>query len=69
MEHAVSEGPTSKRGASDDPKIVGDTSAASTREASTEARNPKASRLATLTTREILELMNDEDSTLPAAVP
>lgn len=34
----------------------------------TEARNPKASRLDTLTTREILELMNDEDSTVPAAV-
>ena len=34
----------------------------------TEARNPKASRLETLTTREILELMNDEDSTVPAAV-
>ena len=34
----------------------------------TEARNPKASRLDMLTTREILELMNDEDSTVPAAV-
>ncbi len=34
----------------------------------TEARNPKASRLETLMTREILELMNDEDSTVPAAV-
>ena len=34
----------------------------------TEARNPKASRLDTFTTREILELMNDEDSTVPAAV-
>ena len=37
-------------------------------EGPTEARNPKASRLDTLTTREILELMNDEDSTVPAAV-
>jgi len=34
----------------------------------TEARNPKASHLETLTTREILELMNDEDSTVPGAV-
>ena len=34
----------------------------------TEARNPKASRLEAFTTREILELMNDEDSTVPAAV-
>ena len=34
----------------------------------TEARNPKASKLDTLTTREILELMNDEDATVPAAV-
>lgn len=64
----MSERPTSKRGSSDDPKIVGDTSAASTRVASTEARNPKAAKLETLTTREILGLMNDEDSTVPAAV-
>jgi len=34
----------------------------------TEARNPRASKLDTLTTREILELMNDEDATVPAAV-
>ena len=34
----------------------------------TEARNPKAAKLDTLITREILELMNDEDSTVPAAV-
>jgi N-acetylmuramic acid 6-phosphate etherase len=34
----------------------------------TEARNPKAAKLDTLTTREILELMNDEDATVPAAV-
>jgi N-acetylmuramic acid 6-phosphate etherase len=64
----MSDRPTSKRGSSDDPKIVGDTSAASTRVASTEARNPKAAHLDTLTTREILELMSDEDSTVPAAV-
>jgi N-acetylmuramic acid 6-phosphate etherase len=34
----------------------------------TEARNPKAAQLDTLTTREILELMNGEDSTVPTAV-
>jgi N-acetylmuramic acid 6-phosphate etherase len=34
----------------------------------TEARNPKASQLSSFSTREILELMNDEDSTIPAAV-
>lgn len=34
----------------------------------TEARNPKAHGLASFTTREILELMNDEDATVPAAV-
>jgi N-acetylmuramic acid 6-phosphate etherase len=34
----------------------------------TEARNPKARGLASFTTRQILELMNDEDATVPAAV-
>jgi len=34
----------------------------------TEARNPRAAELATFNTREILELMNDEDTTVPAAV-
>ncbi|HEX9435814.1 MAG TPA: N-acetylmuramic acid 6-phosphate etherase [Candidatus Limnocylindria bacterium] len=34
----------------------------------TEERNPKAARLSSLTTREILELMNDEDATIPLAV-
>ena len=34
----------------------------------TESRNPRASGLGTATTREILELMNDEDATIPAAV-
>ena len=34
----------------------------------TEARNPRAAELASFTTREILELMNDEDATVPAAV-
>jgi len=34
----------------------------------TEARNPRASALARFTTREILELMNDEDATVPGAV-
>lgn len=34
----------------------------------TERRNPRASGLAAFTTREILELMNDEDATVPAAV-
>jgi N-acetylmuramic acid 6-phosphate etherase len=35
---------------------------------STESRNPKARGLASFTTRQILELMNDEDATVPAAV-
>ncbi|MDQ2952848.1 MAG: N-acetylmuramic acid 6-phosphate etherase [Chloroflexota bacterium] len=34
----------------------------------TEARNPRAAGLASFTTREILELMNDEDASVPAAV-
>ena len=34
----------------------------------TEARNPRAAELASFTTREILELMNDEDATVPTAV-
>jgi N-acetylmuramic acid 6-phosphate etherase len=34
----------------------------------TEARNPRAANLGSFTTREILELMNDEDATIPAAV-
>ncbi|MEK6619457.1 MAG: N-acetylmuramic acid 6-phosphate etherase [Chloroflexota bacterium] len=34
----------------------------------TEARNPRARSLSTLATREILELMNDEDAGVPAAV-
>jgi N-acetylmuramic acid 6-phosphate etherase len=34
----------------------------------TEARNPRAARLGSFTTREILELMNDEDATVPASV-
>jgi N-acetylmuramic acid 6-phosphate etherase len=34
----------------------------------TEARNPRAAELARFTTREILELMNDEDATVPTAV-
>jgi N-acetylmuramic acid 6-phosphate etherase len=34
----------------------------------TEARNPRAARLASFGTREILDLMNDEDATVAAAV-
>lgn len=34
----------------------------------TEARNPRARGIAAFTTREILELMNDEDATVPSAV-
>ena len=34
----------------------------------TESRNPRAAGLGTATTREILELMNDEDATVAAAV-
>ena len=60
--------PTSKRGQRDAPKSVPGTSAARTSEASTEARNPRAASLATMRTRDILELMNDEDATVPAAV-
>jgi N-acetylmuramic acid 6-phosphate etherase len=37
-------------------------------EGRTEARNPKARGLASFTTRQILELMNDEDAMVPAAV-
>lgn len=60
--------PVGKRGQPDDRQIVGGTSAASTRAASTESRNPRAAALASFSTREILELMNDEDATVPAAV-
>ena len=34
----------------------------------TEARNPRAKALSSLTTRQLLELMNDEDATVPGAV-
>ncbi|TME64834.1 MAG: N-acetylmuramic acid 6-phosphate etherase [Chloroflexi bacterium] len=34
----------------------------------TESRNPRAKNLSALPTREILELLNDEDATVPAAV-
>ena len=34
----------------------------------TESRNPRASGIASFSTREILELMNDEDATVPAVV-
>lgn len=34
----------------------------------TEERNPKAARLSSLSTREVLELMNDEDAAIPSAV-
>lgn len=34
----------------------------------TEARNPRSASLATFSTRQILELMNDEDAGVPAAV-
>lgn len=34
----------------------------------TEERNPKAARLSSLSTRELLELLNEEDATVPAAV-
>jgi len=37
-------------------------------ERKTEGRNPRASGLASFSTTEILELMNDEDATVPAAV-
>jgi N-acetylmuramic acid 6-phosphate etherase len=39
-----------------------------TSEAITEARNPRAKALASLSTRQLLELMNDEDATVPGAV-
>ncbi len=60
--------PTGKRGQSDDPQVVGGTSAASIGTPNTEARNPRASNLESFTTREILELMNDEDATVPSVV-
>ena len=34
----------------------------------TEARNPRAKALSSLSTRDLLELMNDEDATVPGAV-
>src|SRR5439155_25265988 len=34
----------------------------------TESRNPKARGLSSFTTRQVLELMSDEDATVPAAV-
>src|SRR2546421_7075302 len=34
----------------------------------TEARNPRAKTLSSLSTRQLLELMNDEDATVPGAV-
>lgn len=34
----------------------------------TEERNPRAARISSMTTTELLELMNDEDATVPAAV-
>ena len=34
----------------------------------TEARNPRARALSSLSTRQLLELMNDEDATVPGAV-
>jgi N-acetylmuramic acid 6-phosphate etherase len=62
------ERPTSKRGQPGGPQSAGGTSAARMSEAITEARNPRARSLSTLTTRELLELMNDEDATVPGAV-
>src|SRR2546428_12766037 len=37
-------------------------------EAITEARNPRAKKLSALSTRELLELMNDEDATVARSV-
>jgi len=37
-------------------------------ERATEARNPRAKKLGAMSTREILELLNDEDATVPIAV-
>ena len=34
----------------------------------TEARNPRAQKLSAMSTRQILELINDEDATVAAAV-
>jgi len=34
----------------------------------TESRNPRAAKLGRMTTREVLELLNDEDASVPAAV-
>jgi N-acetylmuramic acid 6-phosphate etherase len=62
------ERPTGKRGQPGGPQSAGGTSAAGTSAASTEARNPKAQKLSGMSTRQILELMNDEDATVPGAV-
>lgn len=60
--------PTGKRGQPGGPQSAGGTSAAGTSAASTEARNPKAQKLSAMSTRQILELINDEDATVAAAV-
>jgi N-acetylmuramic acid 6-phosphate etherase len=60
--------PTSKRGQPGGPQSAGGTSAARMSEAITEARNPRAKALSSLSTRQLLELMNDEDATVPGAV-
>ena len=62
------ERPTSKRGQPGGPQSAGGTSAAGPSAASTESRNPRAQKLGAMTTREILELINDEDATVPTAV-
>lgn len=62
------ERPTSKRGQPGGPQSAGGTSAAGTSGASTEARNPRAGNLSKMSTRQILELINDEDATVPTAV-
>jgi N-acetylmuramic acid 6-phosphate etherase len=62
------ERPTGKRGQPGGPQSAGGTSAAGTSGASTESRNPKAQKLSAMSTRQILELINDEDATVPGAV-
>src|SRR5439155_299697 len=64
----VNERPTSKRGQRGGPQSAGGTSAARMSEAITEARNPRAKQLSALSTRELLELMNDEDATVARSV-
>src|SRR5207237_1440096 len=66
---ASGDGRAGERGAGDGRGASGDATRVGTlMERPTESRNPRAKNLSALPTREILELLNDEDATVPAAV-